>query len=252
MARSVLLVHNSRSVRMLLRRQMLSEAADLLVEEASNLQECEERLARESFALVAAGEGSLALNVLKLICTLPQPPAFLLVETEEPRPDVLAKFQAAGLKHQVVVPCSAEVLLARINEACHPRSLRAAKRNSIPGTTASFHLSDSSTSVRLAEAKVEATVVNISTNGILLDLDMPEPGVAEACQLFRTLPLRVEFPDGHGAVELTGKLTRLDVLRERTETTPLRLRAALKFTGTGTDVLLHLERVFHAANLPPE
>ena len=250
MARSVLLVHDSRSVRMLLRRQLLAEATDLVVQDVATTLECERHVTAEKVALVAAGVGADwkdALAVLQMLSALPQPPAFLLVLAEDLPTSAMDEFHAAGLKHSVRVPCKAETLLAAVNEACNPRSLRSAPRTSIPGTVAAIQFGDGTTSIRLAETRVVATVVNISTNGILLDMEMPKDAHAEAWRLFETLPLRVEFPDGQGAVELQGRVARLDVLSDRTDRTPLVLRAALKFLRPPTSALQQLEGIFAAA-----
>jgi len=166
MARNILIVDRSVSMRRIIAAMVQANVNDAVISQASDYDEAA-RLVKEHgcHVLIATWESS-DVRALEFFQagqgkSPAQPGIPMVVLVAQDQADKLKK--VAGVE-QVLMPCTAEALADAINRACNPVKLRQSKRYSLPDTTAILEQ---------GPEQVTAAVVNISSGGLLCELDYP-------------------------------------------------------------------------------
>jgi hypothetical protein len=139
---------------------------------------------------------------------------------------------------QVRMPCSAEELAEAINRACNPVRMRQSKRYSLPDTTAILEQGTS---------QVEAVVINVSSGGLLCELDYPG-------HFSCAMPVMVSIifhlqGEELSAVGLFSAFTGMQVIARNSDHSPKRIRLSFYFitvpqeaAGILAHVFVHVEQ----------
>lgn len=220
--RSVLVVHESVTLRRIMQRQILSELTDVDVQESPSAADAVVLLDKEPFQLVICGNEIGGMNGVTIYERMAKSghnrsTPFLLL-TSSPTPENLARFNQRGITNVLAVPCKAKDLAGRINALCDPRQWRRHDR---------IHIPDTSVIIRTDEMCLEGEVLNISRGGLLATLPCPRA----VTLLLGPAELDVQFPDECGGAELRSEaiFLRLDVAEWESDTQPKTIRVAWRF-----------------------
>lgn len=224
--RSLLIIHESPTVRELLRRYIFSELNDTYVFEAATSEAAVHKLQGRKFDVVICGNKMAGMDGPSLY---KKTRSFFQANRETPfiilgqkkAGETLDELTRQGIEHVLVSPFTPAEFRAKINHVCNPRSLRVHDRISIPDTQAV---------VRWEGREVEAKVVNISVEGILCDF---------ACsgsygELLKGANISVIFPPPYGNARidnLFGKVLHLSVLAYDQNHLPTQLRVVWQFVA---------------------
>lgn len=222
--RKLLIVNDFAGVRTLLKRYVLSELPDMVVEDSSSSEEALKKLEEERFDLVISGNKMRGLEGPALF----QKAAKFNVNTDTPfiiltssmSEEVLQGFAANGIEHYLVTPVSAKELAAKINTVSNPRSKRTHDRVSIPDAKVVLHADG---------GNIDGKTVNISSGGILCDLPYSVNHIAEITQKPK---ITIELPDEFANLEIKNIVCRflhLNVLASNENQLPEQIRVGWQF-----------------------
>ena len=239
--RNILVINESKTMRTLLRRYILSELSDFEVHDAASGEEAIQKLQEMKVELIISGNkmrGMDGPSIHRIIHEIPshrQTPFMVITSSkaEEELLDLLKK----GVEHFLISPFTSADLGIKINTICNPRSWRTQDRLSIPGTKAIIHLE---------RETVEAAVVNISPGGLLCDLKYSE----SHGNILKSLPLSIKFPpeyDNAHLVNVQCKFLRLNMLSCREDFLPDQIRMGWQFIDISEKNRQILDNVFEKA-----
>jgi hypothetical protein len=245
----ILVAHNSRAVRSILRRRALAEAPDFLIDEVESADEVVLKLKSGAFDIVICDEvlaGPLRSDWIGTLSSQRELAnigyIFLISESTSPhRKEELAK---SGAHAFLDARCTASDIAAAIATVFDPRSQRQFRRVCIPGTQASIHL---------GSIGIGADVVNISVAGMLCDFACPSEfgAIILPCDVALRFPADCEPETIDG---IRARMLRLHVVSRNADQVPERVRAAWQFTHVPTDSYTRLDTVLSLADeeAPPE
>lgn len=235
MARNILIVDRSASMRRILAAMVLGNVNDAVLSQASDYEEAAKVVKEQGcHVLISTWESSDA-KALAFFQTIQGKtadrqgiPVVALVAKEQ-----AGKLEKAAGVEQLLMPCSAEALAAAINRACNPVRLRQSKRYSLPETTAILEQGD---------AQATATVINISSGGLLCELDYPG-------HLNCAMPVMVSVVfnlqgEELKAPEILSAFTGMKVIGRNPDHSPKRIRLAFYFITVPRAAATALARVF--------
>ncbi len=240
--RNLLIINENRSIQMLLNKMVLSELGDFCVTEASSSEEALEKLQKQKFnVVISANEtGSVdGASIFKLTRELPEnkDTPFILM-TSSQKNETLAKLKNEGIEHYLVTPFDKKQLSTKINLACNPIKLRTSDRINIPGVIAKVHMGD-----HYAKAKA----VNMSSGGILCDLDYSH---GFGTNLLKETGIAVAFPKEYSDIrtrDISSKFLRLEVLPCNNHHSNKQVRASWRFVDVSNATKKIFEFVFQKA-----
>lgn len=201
--RDLLMIHETRTMRMLLKKFILSELNDICISEAGSAEEGIALFEQRRFHLVISANEMEKADGGEMFkksrrTTLNRETPFIVL-TSSQKKEVLEHLKNQGIEHTLQTPFTSRELAEKINLACDPRNLRAAGRVSIPEAIAVL---------RLAGRSMEASIINISDGGLLCDFDYAEEFAPD---LFRRVDIDIKLPDG--GIQINGLGSQLSHIR---------------------------------------
>ncbi len=240
MARNIIVLESSSVMSRIIKSMLLANINDVIVEEVSDLEEAEAR--------IAAGGIHVALMGWETVRD--QWPRVSAWFSEQKEGYCRGAVLGSGSGREEVasltpgfefleIPCDGREMAGLINRLCNPVSLRQSKRYNIPGTV-----------VRIDQGRCEfsAAVINVSEGGMLCEFDFQEQFVWSD-----PVVATIEFPTIDGddeilaAVGLTARLSLLKVMTRDQQERPQGLRASFVFSELPSVTRDLLRRVFALA-----
>lgn len=245
----ILIVHNSKAVRSILRRRTLAEAPDFVVDEAQSPEAAINQLEDGTFDLVICDEVLAGLPDSDWLSKWKHRNAsvehgyiFLVSEaTTIERQGKLAQF---GLHAFLDAQCTAGDIAKAIAAVYDPRHRRQHRRVSIPGAQAR---------VGLAGATVSADIVNMSVAGMLCESHCPLQfgDIVLPAEVAISLP---SYLDTSPIDCIHARVLRIQVVSRNDDNRPDRIRTAWEFFHVPDDTYRRLDAVMSIADeeAPPE
>lgn len=222
---SLLVVHDSRMARSLVRRLLLAEVPDFNIDEACDAKQAMEMLSERAYEVVICNE-VLADGARRTLlesfhrCGSGATASYIFILSETTSPADKAELVHAGAQAFLQIPFTGEDVGEAIRGAMqNPRNRRAHRRVSIP---------DSYATIEFANVQVNADVVNLSMTGMLVDFDY-EPKI---CDLFRFVSLELRLPteyDFPRIGNIRARALRVRVLSHHGDRLPDRIRVGWEF-----------------------
>ena len=237
MARQILIVDPSASMRRILEAMVLANVNDAVVAHARNAEEATAKVQDQGcHVLIATWERGdhQGLDFFAAVKKRPKRtniPLIVLVSGAEQGQD--NRLQEAGVEEIVSMPCTADVLCDAINRACNPVRLRQSKRYSLPETAVFLEQGTS---------RLPAALVNISNGGLLCELDFPGHFNCGAPVLLSIL-FRVDGGELN-ASGLLSSFTGMKVIARNPDFSPRRIRLAFFFIKVPDEASEILAKVF--------
>ncbi len=235
MARHIMLVEKSLTMRKILQNMILANIGDAIVHEAWSTEEALEQLDKIECNLVLFHIDESTTDWKKLIEKATKGkkkiPVVALSSTVEGQHIQEAK--TAGAQEFLALPCSPEDLVDTINRACNPMKMRFAKR---------YNIADTTVKIEQGRHVFEAQVVNISQGGLLCDFqfysDFRFANPAMITLNFLLEGEKICIPGFYSVV------SRLSVDESNADFSPRTLRIAYRFINVIQENQSRLEEVF--------
>jgi DNA-binding NarL/FixJ family response regulator len=234
MARHFLLVEKSETMRKIFHSKILANIDDAVISDVSGNGDVFHHIEQNPCHLVLCSwdvtdpEGFNLVHELKRHAKGKSIPCIMLLLGDDDKYE--EQVVAAGIKDYLKMPCPPKLLSDTINRVCNPVNLRASKRYSLADTIALLEQ-------RTADTKGE--VLNVSTGGLLCDLDYDE-NFNFAEPMMMSVVIRTE-----GAEEtvegLYSIMTNLKVLARNADYTPRKIRIGVTFVNTPKETKSRLE-----------
>jgi len=235
MTKRILVIHESRVLRIILVAYLNTEIGEAEVVTATSNEEGLERIRTEHFDLVLSGLEGSGMNALDLKLELDdladKKNLPMVVVTSIGTREQRKRLAEAGVEHYLVSPFNSLDLRKMVEAAMDPRSKRGATRYSIPGAKALLDLGD---------YHEVGLVINFSKGGLLCDLSHPNPG----CALLSIARITLQFPPEYGeaqARDIEAVLTRLNVVTRDARQIPTQVRTAWRFSNAPDHALRTLQ-----------
>lgn len=238
MARQILIVDQSTSMRRIIKTMILAEVNDADVAESQDVAEAMDRLEGRNFHVVLFSRESSTREWLEFMRkrsaeTGPERATAFVLFTSSRQKKVVEEFKAYGVKEHMVIPCSPHALGELINRVCSVFTLRSGRRYSLPGAVATLEQGASVTTAEL---------VNFSDGGMLCELTrVGSYHWSAPAMVTLNLPLDGEQPM---AIGLFSVATRLTIAESYADHTPKRFRIAFRFLTMPAEAKKVLDRVF--------
>jgi CheY-like chemotaxis protein len=221
--RKLLLVHPIRSTRGLVKKYIFSELSDIEISEAQSGSEAASALKAGSFNVIIATtelkDMSLAEFRRGLLTAMPNGALPLIVISESESLHARNQLVEQGFDRVVQIRLRPSDLIHTINAVCDPRTWRKDTR---------YHLTNVNAVIEAQDRHAEATLINISKGGILVELACEQPALLMGGQI--RIGLSIDLNDGHGTIDgLTARLSRIEVLDWESAGKPNRMRATFIF-----------------------
>jgi CheY-like chemotaxis protein len=223
MARKILIVDNSATMRRIIGGMILAGFGDAEISEARNAYDAWEQLRNQDFSLMLFSWEPSGNAWLNFFMRLGQRPAerrlgSIILTSGVDQPHVREALQS-GVSGQLAIPCTQIELTDAINRVCNPVTLRHTSRYSLPDTTA----------LLLQEGRTyKAAVVNVSKGGLLCELEYIEDYEWAAPV---TITVTFRMGDKQFAVKgLFSILSRLMVVESNADHSPKKVKMAYRFT----------------------
>ncbi len=205
--RKLLLVHSGRSIRALIKKYIFAELSDIEITEAGGGRSALVQLKAGRFDLIISAEHledmGLEAFASELEAINPMGRAELIVisdSEDDPSREMLVQ---RGFEHIVQIRLRPADLIESINRACDPRKWRKDPR---------YHIPNAGVMISSACEKIDATLINFSLGGVLVELTTEDP-----CILMNgRLSLALQIPLSNAATAridgLTSKLLRIEAV----------------------------------------
>ena len=238
--RQILLIHPSRSIRALIKKYVFAELNDTEIVESDSCEDSIALLNTKRFHVVLATSqmGSAPVSQLKdkLGLTRLNSEVPLIVIAESESNGERDRLIQQGFEHVVQIRLRPFDLIQSINRVCNPRAWRRDVR---------YHLPDAKVIIHIDGHETDATVINLSRGGILLECATDSP------ELFMKDGIRIilSVPTASGVFTLSGmtcKISRLNVIQWRPNNTPAAMRATFIFDNldqSQRDQLAHVLQI---------
>jgi len=237
MARNIIVMDSSASMRRIIRTMIQATVNDAVVSEAHNAEEAQGLIEDARYHLVIFSRESSNKNWLEFAqkrLALPeaQRTNFILF-TSSKKQDYFEEIRRYGIQERIIIPCAPTELGELIIKTCTHFAMRASRRYSIHDTSASLAQGSSSFS---------AEVINFSEGGALCELDAPAQ-----FNWFMPLMISLEFNiDGvkSKVAGLYSSARRLSVIESNSDYSPKRIRLACTFVTVPEESKKQLSEVF--------
>lgn len=190
-SRKLLIIHDSRVIRNLLKGFVLAELDDITPLEASSGKQAMQLVEEDKIDIILSAyilrdcEGHELFHKLRESEKGRNIPFIIFTSTSSD--EHIAEIRQQGIQHYLVVPFSSVKLRNKIDEVFDPRQMRRQQRYSIPGTQAIIH----------AESQnINADVINLSMSSAFCEFTLPS-GVND---LLNSMYISVKFPSEYDEV----------------------------------------------------
>lgn len=223
MLRYILLIHESKTIRAIIRNYVMSELSDVSIVEVSSPQQSLEEFDDIRYDIVFSGREMSGMDGFTLIrelrsSSLNSETPFVMVSSGTVTEEILSRLEE-GKEFYLTMPFSPHDLSILVNNLADPRRLRRFERVSIVGAVGQLHLEN---------GDLEGEIVNISENGVLCDVINKEGHN----DILRDLHMSIFFPMRYEHVAVKDvwcKLLRIVVLSWGPNNFPERLRIVWQF-----------------------
>jgi DNA-binding NarL/FixJ family response regulator len=222
--RKLLLIHPTRSTRGLIKKYIFSELGDIEIGEAQSGSEAAFALKNERFDVIIAPDELKDMSIAEfrqeLLAVMPHNALPLIIISESESPHVRNELVEQGFDRVVQIRLRPSDLIQKINAVCDPRTWRKDAR---------YHLANVKATIEAKDRCAEATLINISKGGILVELACEQPSLLMSEQI--RIGLSIDINDGRGNIDgLTARLSRIEVLGWESAGKPNHMRATFIFT----------------------
>ncbi len=237
MARNIIIMDSSASMRRIIRTMIQATVNDAVVSEAQDAEEAQGLIEDAHYHLVIFSRGSsdkkwLEFAQKRIALSEGQRTNFILF-TSSKKQDYLEELKRYGIQEHIIIPCSPNDLGELITTTCTHFAMRATRRYSVP---------DSIASLAQGSNNFPAEVVNFSEGGVLCELDAP-------AQLHWCMPamISMEFNLDGATLKVAGLYSvarRLMVVESNPDYSPRRIRLACRFITVPEESKKQLAQVF--------
>lgn len=236
MARNILIVDRSISMRRIIAAMVQANVNDAVLSYASDYDEAARMVkARGSHIVISTWDSSDSGGQTFFQAIQSENPAgqsipiIALVAQEH-----AGKLARVAAVEEVLMPCTAEALADVINRVCNPVTLRQSKRYSLPDTTVIL--------VQDGVEQVGAVVVNISSGGLLCEMEYP---THFNCALSMMVSVIFNLQGEElAATGLLSAFTAIKVIARNPDHSPKRIRLAFYFITVPQAAADIMNRVF--------
>ncbi len=199
-SRTLLIIHDSRVIRSLVKGFILAELDDITPLEASSGKEALQMVEQGKIDIILSAyflkdcEGHELHSKLKATEMGSEIP--FIVFTSTATDEHIDEIRQRGIQHHLVAPFSSVTLRKKIDEVFDPRQLRGQQRYSIPGTQAVIHLESQN---------ITADVINLSISSAFCEFTLP----ADASDLLGSMYLSINFPAEYEGVMISDLYCKL-------------------------------------------
>jgi len=218
--RKLLLVHSGRSMRALIKKYIFAELSDIEITEAPSGQSALVQLKAGRFDVIVSAEHLEDMRLEGFASELeafsPMGRAGLIVISDSEDDLSREALVQQGIEHIVQIRLRPADLIESINRACDPRKWRKDPR---------YHIPNAHVTISSACEQIEATLINFSLGGALVELTTEDPAIL----MDGRLSLALQIPLSNTATAridgLTAKLLRFDAVDWTEAYLPKTLRA---------------------------
>ncbi|MCP4148597.1 MAG: response regulator [bacterium] len=239
-SRNVLLIHESSTLRRIIKKVLLGELEDIEVKEASSAHDGLSFIRKNKYGAIICDYEVADMELVFLFETIRNEAVnkatpFILL-TAKLDTTTIRKLQEKGMKY-MVEPFEPLKITKMVDSVVDARKLRAHERLNIPETFARIHIDSQF---------IESRIVNISMGGILGDLKYSD----EIPKLAQQSKIEVLFPGEYGniVISLDGICLRQQVMIWSTPKIPGIVRLAWKFDKLDNLTLEPLEKALEKAH----
>lgn len=221
--RKLLIVHQSKVVRKLLKGYVLAELDDVTPLEAKSGQEVDDILNKEQVHVVLCAlylrdcEGFDIFRKMKSSRLTAKIPFILFTSTGGE--NQIKEIEEQNIENYLIAPFSATELRDAINQAFNPRKLRQQQRYNIPGTKAFLHLKNN---------EIESEVINLSLSSVFCEFILPK----QKENVLNNATLSLKFPfdlDDIQINEIYCRLLSIKTMDWNSKDAPEKVRAVWLF-----------------------
>lgn len=240
--RSLLIIHESKTLRELLGRYILSELSDTYIYEAPTGDEAMKKLQEQKFNVVISGNKMSEMSGPEIFrknrdfLPLNRKTPFIIM-TSKAAGDDLEELARQGIQHFLTSPFTPEQFRKKIDAVCDPRNMRIYDRFSVPDTHAVIHLE---------QMNLKAKVVNISHDGVLCEVNYLKHPV----DFLKSVNISVAFPPRYGNLQLRDllcRVLRLNILGHDENNIPQKLRIVFQIAKINDQNKNILNQIFDIA-----
>ncbi len=237
MARNIIIMDSSASMRRILRTMIQATVNDAVVSEAYDAEEAQGLLEDAHYHLVlfsreSSGKKWLEFAQKRLALPEGQKTNFILF-TSSRKKDYFEEIKRYGIQEHVIIPCSPNALGELITRICTHFAMRTTRRYSVPDAIASLEQGSNS---------FPAEVINFSEGGVLCELDAPAQ-----LNWFMPVMINMEFNLDGATLKVAGLFSvarRLMVVEANTDYSPRCIRLAYRFISIPEESKKQLAQIF--------
>ena len=229
MARKILVLDISASMRRIIKTMILATVNDAEVDEASDSQSAINLLQRKKYHVAlftpeSADQAWFDFLQKNIQQGETKQKTTYVVFTSSKKQDYLNEVKHYGVAELLEIPCTPEVVGELITRICNPFAMRASRR---------YNYSKTSALIEQFGRNFQAEVVNFSDGGMLCDLTVPE-----GFDWSSTSVINLGFSINDRMYDVSGvlsALSRLEVVESHSDHTPKRIRLAFRFVSVPQD-----------------
>ncbi len=238
--RQILLIHPNRSTRALIKKYIFSELSDVEFFESDNGCHALCELNMNPFDVVIVTTRLIDMPAVELKAKLAETAhnemtPFIILSEDENGDDQL-RLRQLGFQHVVALRVRPADLIEKINEVCDPRKWRKDQR---------FYIPQTKVWIDVQGVSMEASMINISRGGILLELITYSPELLMACGMRVTL-----LAQDHATPLMSGlccRLLRVNVTEWQPNGCPAAMRVTFVFDALNQGDLSALDTLLQTA-----
>jgi CheY-like chemotaxis protein len=239
--RQILLVHPNRSIRALIKKYVFAELSDVEFFETENGSDALTELNMNPFDVVIVTTSLIDMPAVELKAKLAQTAhnemtPFIVLSEDDNGTD-RQRLMQLGFQHVVLLRVRPADLIAKINEACDPRMWRKDKRYYIPRAEVLIDVRGQT---------MEATLINISRGGLLMELISFTPELLMESDVRVTLHVS-EHIDVREPRDLPCRLLRVNVTEWQPNSCPAAMRVTFVFADLDSGQTAAIERLLQLA-----
>lgn len=237
MARNIIIMDSSASMRRIIRTMIQATVNDAVVSEAQDAEEAQGLIEDAHYHLVIFSRESsdkkwLEFAQKRLALPEAQKTNFILF-TSSKKQDYFEEIKRYGIREHIIIPCAPDALGELITRTCTHFAMRETRRYSIH---------DASASLEQGSNSFPAEVINFSEGGALCELDAPAQ-----LNWFMPAMINMEFNLDGATLKVAGLYSvarRLMVVEANTDYSPRRIRLAYRFISVPEESKKQLAQVF--------
>ncbi|MFZ1986265.1 MAG: PilZ domain-containing protein [Desulfatitalea sp.] len=239
--RQILLVHPNRSTRALIKKYVFAELSDVEFFETENGCNALTELNMNPFDVVIVTTGLIDIPAIELKAKLAETThnemtPFIVLSEDENGTDH-HRLTQLGFQHVVLLRVRPADLIAKINEVCDPRKWRKDKR---------YYIAKAEVLINARSQAMDATLINISRGGILMELITFTPELLMESDLRVTL----RVPESTDTIELRDlpcRLLRVNVTEWQPNSCPAAMRVTFVFADLDSEKTTAIEQLLQLA-----